>query len=65
MRFFMWKIMCVLVVKVLFIKLFFECMLDLRYVFFIDKGIVKFLDEYVKESGIEGMDEVVCKMNSL
>ena len=37
---------------------------DLRYVFFTDKGIAKFLDEYAKGSGIEGMDEAVRKVSS-
>jgi len=63
-RFLTWKTTCVPAVKAPFIKSFLECMPDLRYVFFTDKGIAKFLDEYAKESGIEGMDEAVRKMNS-
>ena len=59
-----WKTTCVSAVKAAFIKSFLECMPDLRYVFFTDKGIAKFLDEYAKESGIEGMDEAVRKMSS-
>lgn len=63
-RFLTWKTTCVPDVKAPFIKSFLECMPDLRYVFFTDKGIAKFLDEYAKESGIEGMDEAVRKMSS-
>ena len=63
-RFLTWKTTCVPVVKAPFIKSFLECMPDLRYVFFTDKGIAKFLDEYAKGSGIEGMDEAVRKMSS-
>ena len=63
-RFLTWKTTCVPAVKAPFIKSFLECMPDLRYVFFTDKGIAKFLDEYAKGSGIEGMDEAVRKMSS-
>ena len=63
-RFLTWKTMCVPSVKVTYIKSFLECMPDLRYVFFTDRGITKFLNEYVKESGIAGMEEAVRKMNT-
>lgn len=63
-RFLTWKSTCVPAVKAPLITSFLECMPDLRYVFFTDKGVAKFLDEYAKESGIEGMDEAVRKMSS-
>ena len=62
-RFLTWKTTCVPVVKAPFIKSFLED-IGFAIVFFTDKGIAKFLDEYAKGSGIEGMDEAVRKMSS-
>ena len=45
-------------------NLFSSACTDLRHAFFTDRGITKFLNEYVKESGIAGMEEAVRKMNT-
>ena len=63
-RFLTWKTTCVPGVKAPYIQSFLECMPDLRYIFFTDKGIAKFLNEYAKQSGIEGMEDAVRKMNT-
>jgi hypothetical protein len=61
-RFLTRKSTCVPKEKVTYIKSFLRCMPDLKFAFYTDRGISKFLDDYTAHSDLEGMKLAVSKM---
>ena len=57
-----WKTTCVPNEKLDKIRSFVACMPDLQYVFYTDSGIMEFLSNYSRTSGVPGMAQAVSKM---